>query len=155
LVVTAGLSVSVTTGSLTVTPAAPACVQIVNEPPAALAVDAPFELGVVVMDAFGNVVSQYGGDLTVTLERDPGGGWLEGTLTIAVTQGYAEFSDLIVIKAGISRVVKVTGASLTPAKTTAFDVTPRERPSLRWSARPIGSMVAATKTGRGRPGRRA
>jgi hypothetical protein len=154
-VVTAGLSVSMTTGPVVVAPAAPARAVIFDEPPAALAVDAPIGLGVVVVDAFGNVVSQYSGDLTVSPERDPGGAWLEGTLTIAVSQGYAEFSDLTVTRAGMGRVIKVRGAGLAPVKTTAFDVTPRGRPSLRSNARLPRGMAAAIKIGRGRPARRA
>jgi hypothetical protein len=153
LVVTAGGGVSVTTGSIAVTPAAPVRVVVVSEPPASVTVDAPFGLGVVVEDAFGNVVPSYSGDLTLTLERDPGGAWLEGTLTIAVSQGYASVSNLTVIRAGAGRVIKVTGAGLAPAKTTAFDVIRAERPSLKSSARLQHGTEAVIKTGRVRPRR--
>ncbi len=41
------------------TPAAPVRLAVVTEPPVRTEVDAPFGLGVVVEDAYGNVVTSY------------------------------------------------------------------------------------------------
>jgi hypothetical protein len=56
-VAAAGGSLSVTTGPLAVTPAAPVRVVVLNDPSGVEAIDSPFAVGVSVMDAFGNVVS--------------------------------------------------------------------------------------------------
>lgn len=135
-------------------PAAPVRVVVVSEPTAGVQVNADFGIGVAVVDDFGNVVSSYSGDVSAVLERDPRGGLLAGTLTLAVSQGYAEFSDLSVKKAGVDRVIRITAAGLRPARTSTFDVTSTVHASVKSSARLPRDHRAAVNTDRDRVRRR-
>jgi hypothetical protein len=154
LTVTAGGTVHVTTGSFSVAPAAPARVAVFTEPPAGMLVNAAFGIGAAVVDQYGNVVPSYTGVLTAVLEKDPRGGLLAGTLTVTVTQGYAEFSDLSVIKACSGRFIKISGSGLAAGKTTAFDVTNGEHARVDSSARLPHLRSAVEVTARHRRPRR-
>ena len=153
LTVTAGGTVQVTTDSFTVVPARPARVAVFTEPPTGILVDAAFGIGVAVVDQYGNVVPWYTGDLTAVLEKNARG-LLTGTLTVAVTQGQAEFSELSAIKAFSGRFIRITGSGLAAGKTTAFDVTDGEHASLKSSARAPHPQPAVKAAARHRPSRR-
>jgi len=56
---------------------------------------------VAVVDPFGNVVTSDNSDtVTLTIGTNPGGGTLNGTLTLTVSNGVAIFSDLSIDLAG-------------------------------------------------------
>src|SRR6202042_2553587 len=113
---------STTTGVLEVTPAATQLLETIP-PPASVIAGSSFGLTVSVEDAFGNVVPDFDGNVTVGLASDPDGGNLGGTLTVTAVNGEAIFTGLSLNKAGGYTLV-VTSGLLTDATTDRLSVTP-------------------------------
>jgi hypothetical protein len=80
-----------------------------------------------VVDQFGNVVTNYGGSVTLSIGTDPSGGAAtlssaSGMLTMNFSGGVATFSDLSIDLAGTGYTLDATSGSLTAADSTAFNV---------------------------------
>ena len=89
---TSGSLIAVTTNPIDVTPAAPAKLEVLVQPPANMVAGADFGLGIVVEDAYGNLATQFTGNVSIALSNDPGGAPLSGgPLTVAATAGVANF----------------------------------------------------------------
>lgn len=101
----------------------PTQLEIVTEPPSDVAPGSPFTVRVAVEDAAGNLMPGEQGSVTISIGINPGAGTLGGTLTEPITDGYATFSDLTLDTPGNGYTLTASGGSLTPATTTAFDVT--------------------------------
>ncbi len=112
------------TTSVGVTPAAPAQLVIPAGPPPTLAAGSPFGLAVSVEDVYGNLVTGYGGEVTVGLVGGPDGAALGGVLTVPASGGVATFGGLDVTESGSGYAIAATGAGLTAATTSAFTLTP-------------------------------
>ena len=102
-----------TTTSVGVTPAAPAQLVIPAGPPPTLAAGSPFGLAVSVEDVYGNLVTGYGGEVTVGLAGEPDGVALGGVLTVPAIGGMATFGGLDVTESGSGYTIAATGAGLT------------------------------------------
>ena len=113
-----------TTTSVGVTPAAPAQLVMPAGPPPTLAAGSPFGLAVSVEDAYGNLVTGYGGEVTVGLAGGPDGVALGGVLTVPASGGVATFGGLDVTESGSGYTIAATGAGLTAAASNEFTVTP-------------------------------
>ena len=77
-----------------------------------------------VVDAFGNVETDDNSDtITLSIGANPGGGTLGGTLTVAVVNGIATFSDLSIDQAGDGYTLHAATAGLADADSAAFAIT--------------------------------
>jgi hypothetical protein len=95
-------------------------------------------------DAGGRVVSSFGGDITVSLQANPGGATLSATVT--AVNGVASFSGLEVDKAaqGYVFVGTVSGDSLRKDTSTSFDVVPGPASKLVFTVEPMDTRAGAT-----------
>jgi hypothetical protein len=116
------LTAAITSG-ISVTPAAASKLVITTEPPSSVAAGVEFGLAVTVEDAYGNVVTGFTGSVTIALGNNPGGSTLGGTLTVAVVDGVATFSNLTLNNPGTGYTLTVRSSGLTRATTNAFNVT--------------------------------
>jgi hypothetical protein len=82
------------------------------------AVMAPVEI--TVLDSATNVVTSFGGDVSVSLSANPAGGTLSGTTTRAAASGVATFDDLSIDKAGVG--YRLAATSAVDATSGPFDV---------------------------------
>jgi hypothetical protein len=80
---------------------------------------------VAVVDQFGNVVTGDNSDtVTLAIGNNPSGGTLSGTLTVAVVNGIATFSDLSIDQAGYGYTLHATvGGSLPDIDSDPFSIT--------------------------------
>ena len=88
-----------------------------------VAVGAPFSASVSVVDGYGDVDSSYNGNVTLALGANPGNATLGGTVTVAATNGVANFSGLTLNKLGTGYTLTATNANFPSITTTAFNVT--------------------------------
>jgi plastocyanin len=75
-----------------------------------------------VLDASANLVPGARNAVTVSLEPNPGGASLSGSVTANAVNGVASFSDLAVSKAGTDYTLIASAPGLTDATSTSFDV---------------------------------
>lgn len=133
----AGLT-SATTSNFIVTPA-PATQLAFFPPSGNVLTSTPFSLQVAAEDPFGNIDPTFTGSVALALTNNPGGATLGGTLTVAVSQGVANFTGLTLNKSAVGYVLQATGTGLTTARTFPFDVTNDE---LVVTTAPPGSITA-------------
>ena len=67
--------------------------------------------------------TNFSGSVSVALSNNPGGATLGGTLTLTAQAGVATFSNLTLDKAGTGYTLQASSNGLTPATTSAFNVT--------------------------------
>src|SRR5439155_221175 len=95
---------------------------------------------VTALDALGNVVSSFTGDVTMVLGANPTGATLGGTTRVAAVDGVASFASLSINKAGTYTLTASASASgLTSATSDPFDITPGPPP-------PTGDLTVTTAT---------
>jgi hypothetical protein len=133
---------SADTTPVVVTPAAPSQIVLLAGPPSSLSASERFGLTVGVEDAFGNLASGYGGDVTIRLAGGPAGASLGGTLTEPASGGVATFSGLGLSEAGSGYVIAAASGSLPTVQSTAFDVTPTAPAKLVITQPPSATLVA-------------
>lgn len=75
------------------------------------------------LDASGNVVAAYHGNVTVSIGANPSGGTLTGTRTVAAANGVANFANLRIDKPGRGYTLVATATGLTSVTSAGFDVT--------------------------------
>jgi hypothetical protein len=80
---------------------------------------------VAVVDQFGNIVTSDNSDtITLSLNPNPSGGMLRGTLTVTVVNGIATFNDLSIDLVGDGYTLHARVAGLMDADSAAFSITP-------------------------------
>ncbi|HET7250071.1 MAG TPA: hypothetical protein VFI79_09515 [Gemmatimonadales bacterium] len=72
-------------------------------------------------DAAGNTVTSFGGNVTMSITVNPGGGTLSGTTTVAAASGVALFSDLSINKVGTGYRLLATSGSISNSS-AAFSI---------------------------------
>lgn len=104
-----------------VTPAAASALAFSVEPSAA-AVGEPLlpPVAVTALDAFGNVATDFTGNVTIALGSNPGGATLGGTLAVAAVAGVATFADLTLDAAGSGYTLLASASGLSGASSAAF-----------------------------------
>jgi len=132
---------SATTSSFTVTPLAAS--QLIASAPGTALTNAPFSLTVNAEDEYGNIDTNFSGNVTVALGSNPSGATLGGTLTVAAVSGVATFSNLTVNKMDSGYTLKATSSGLTSSTTTAFDVSDQ----LVVTTQPPASVAAGSQFG--------
>ncbi len=92
-----------------------------------------------VQDAFGNLVTTATDSVILTINDNPGGGSLWGTLTIAAVSGVATFSDISIDKAGSGYTLDATSTGLTTATSAGFNITVGPATQLVYSVEPTNA----------------
>ena len=162
--VSGGFASSVST-AITVAAAPPSRLVITAGPNGSVDAGRPFLIGVVAVDAFGNVASGFDGTVTAGLDSNRRRSPLRGTLSARADGGQASISDATLTKTGKSYAITITSNGLTPAATSVFSVTkagragagaaaaPRGSRSVAWRARGQPPVRAGSRPGRGSSGR--
>jgi hypothetical protein len=127
---------------IAVTPSAPAQLAISAEPPSTVTAGNQFGLSVSVEDAYGNLETGYGGEVTLGLVGGPANAVLGGTLTGTATGGVAAFSGLELTEAGQGYAIEAASDGLRNARSGAFEVTAATPAGLVVS-QPISTSVIA------------
>jgi hypothetical protein len=99
---------SIATGSFAVAPAAPSQLVITSQPPSSVTVGQSFGLTVAVEDQYGNVATEYNGDVMAS----SGGAALGGTTTVAAVRGIATFTNLTLNQAGSGLSLQISAPGL-------------------------------------------
>ena len=120
----------VTTSDINVTRASTTQLVVMTQPPGSVIAGSGIGLVIAAEDSFGNVDQSFGGSVTVALADNPGGGTLDGTLTVTASQGIATFSGLTLDQAGSGYTLQAINFGLTATMTGAFNVTPG--PAANW-----------------------
>jgi len=98
---------------------------------------------VAVLDAVGNTVTSFTGNVTVAIGANPVGGALSGTTTVAAIAGVATFSDLNIDRVGSGYSLFVTAPGLTSATSTLFDIAPNVATTLDFTVPPVTTTAGA------------
>ena len=75
-------------------------------------------------DNAGNIALGFTGNITITIGRNPSGGVLTGTATIAAVNGVATFGDVRIDKTGTGYTLVAKADGLLDGETQAFNVIP-------------------------------
>jgi hypothetical protein len=102
---------------------------VTTQPPASVTPGDGFGLVVSAEDPLGNVDPTFRGTVTLVLANGPAGQSLDGTLTVAASQGVAVFSGLSLSQAADGYTVQAVSNGLTSAITAAIDVMPPITPT--------------------------
>jgi hypothetical protein len=147
LIASGGTLSAATTSSTTIVAATAAQWVITTQPPASVAVGAPFGLVVTAEDGFGNVNTSFNSGVTLTLGSNPGAATLGGTVTGNATSGVATFTGLTLNQAGAGYTLIASGSGLSAATTSPFSVTSGAATQLVVTTQPPGSVIAGTAFG--------
>ena len=135
--------VEVTTNTITVTASAAANLVVTAQPPSSVTAGVGFGMVVATEDAFGNIVTNFVGNVTVTLPHTSG--VLGGTLTEFAADGVASFTGLTLSKvntiANPSYALQVTGG-LISATTSGITVTAAAASQLVLTSQPPAIVAA-------------
>jgi hypothetical protein len=142
----AGLA-GATTAEFSVVPAAPARLVITLEPGAIVTAGSAFGLGVSVEDAFGNLVTGFGGQVGVSLTAGPPGAAVSGQTIVTASRGTASFSGLMIVKSGADDVLEVAADGVGTTSTNTFRVVPAAASQLVVIDRPSNTLVAGQPFG--------
>ena len=113
LTASSGALLAATTSPIDVAAAPATQLAITIQPPATVTAGSGFGLVVSAEDAFGNVDPTFGGNVTVALLNNLGGGTLGGTTTVTASNGVATFANLILDKAAAGDTLQAfSGSSL-------------------------------------------
>ena len=141
---TSGGLTSATTNAFSVMPAAASILVIRDQPTTSVIAGMPFDVALVADDQFGNLASQFTGNISVAFKTNTGSTLL-GTLNKNATLGMADFSDLILQTAAKGYMIQATSAGLTSNPVTAsFEVLPAAVAKLVVTNQPPGSVTAGS-----------
>jgi hypothetical protein len=134
-------SLTATSGSFTISPAAASKLVLATAPGATTAGKAISPAVVVdIEDAYGNIVTTNTSSVTISLAGSPVGATLTGTTTVAAKAGVAAFSNLVLTKAG-SYTTKAADGSLTAVTSTAFTVAAATASKVIFTTSPTSGSV--------------
>jgi hypothetical protein len=135
----------VTSSPFDITPG-PAAELVFSVQPVATSDSAPITPAVKVTarDAFGNIATQFAGNVTVTIGTNPGAGTLSGNKTLAATNGVATFSDLSINNIGVGYTLAASAADLTGITSDPFDIIASAASKLAFSIQPSTAIAGAT-----------
>jgi predicted chitinase len=99
-----------------------AATQLLLKAPSAGLANRAFNLTVDAADPFGNLDSNFNGDVTLSLANNPNAATLGGTLTMQALAGEAHFTALTIDKPGAGYSLRAAATGLTPGATAGFDI---------------------------------
>jgi len=94
-----------------------------------------------VLDAAGNLVPSFAGNVSVALGNNPGGSTLGGTTTAAVTSGVATFSTLTLDKSSNGYWLTATATGLSTATSNSFNITAASATQLVFGTDPATTVA--------------
>ena len=97
-----------------------------------------------VQDAGGNTVTSATDAITLTLDANPGGATLSGTLTVNAVNGVATFPGLSLDKVGTGYTLAASASGLTGATSPAFDILTGGANRLVFITPPTNRVVGQT-----------
>ncbi len=109
------------TNSFNVAPAAASQLVVTTQPPAGVSVGNTFGLVVSALDPYGNVDTNFGGSVAVSLSNNSGGGTLGGTRSVTAQNGVAAISDLTLNAPGTGYFLEGSSTGLTNAISDTFE----------------------------------
>jgi hypothetical protein len=122
---TSGSLTPATTNPIAVTPAAATKLEVSIQPPTTMTSGALFGLAITALDQFGNVATEFNGNVTIALSNNPGNATLSGPLTATATAGVANFHAYITTTVPASGyTLQATSSGLTPVTTGPIQVLP-------------------------------
>ncbi|MGH6690797.1 MAG: beta strand repeat-containing protein, partial [Gammaproteobacteria bacterium] len=122
---TSGALTATTSTAFTITPGAATQLSFTAQPTNTTAGSSVTPaVQVTARDAQGNTVTGFTGNVTVSIEANPGGGTLAGTKQVAAVAGVATFSTLSIDKVGTGYTLLAASAGLVTASSAAFAITP-------------------------------
>jgi len=127
--------------SITISHAAAAKVAFTSQPPASTASGTSFGAVVTVQDAAGNTVTGNTSQVSVALTT-ANGATLNGTKSVAASNGVATFSGLSIAKAG-SYSLTATDGALNSAVSSSFTIAPGPATHIVFAAQPGNSLAGA------------
>jgi len=142
----AGYTLQFTTSSLVatstafnITPGAVATLAFAEQPASTVAgmVIAP-AVQIAARDSFGNTVTGFTGNVTISIANNPAGGTLSGAATVAAVAGVATFSNLSINKIGASYTLQAGSGTFTAAS-APFSVMPATASQLALTTQPSAS----------------
>jgi len=111
-------------GVLTVIPGPADHLEFIQQPTSA-DVNAPITPAITVgiADSFGNILTSLNGtDIIISIENNPGGGVLSGTLTQPTASGVSTFNDLSIDAPGTGYTLRAESAGVSPAISNPFNI---------------------------------
>ena len=113
----------VTSTAFNITPAGVALLAFIEQPASTVAGTAITPaVRVAARDSLGNTVTDFTGNVTISIASNPGGGTLSGAATVAAVAGVATFPNLSINKIGASYTLQA-GSGVFTATTAPFSVT--------------------------------
>src|SRR4029077_13283302 len=97
-------------------------------------------------DAFDNTATGFTGNVTVSLDANPGGGTLSGTTTVAAVNGVAAFGNLSINRTGSGYTLGAPPAGPSGATSNPFDIIPASATRLVFTVQPSNATAGAALT---------
>lgn len=97
---------------------------------------------VAAQDAFGNLVTTFSNNVAMSINVNPGGATLGGTLTKAAVSGIATFSTLDLSAAGTGYQLRAAAGGLADGLSALFDVIPSTATGLFFDIQPPANTTA-------------
>jgi hypothetical protein len=101
---------------------------------------------VAVLDVFGNTVTTFTGDVTLSIGANPGGAVLSGTTTTAAVAGVATFADVSLDRSGTGYTLTATALGLSSVTSISFDVAAGAATQLAFTVQPTNTDTGAAIT---------
>ena len=98
---------------------------------------------VTVEDTLGNTVTTAINQITIAIGTNPSSGTLSGTAQVNAVAGVATFSTLSINKSGNGYTLGATATALTPAASSAFNVTAGIASKLAFAAEPVNTVAGS------------
>jgi len=136
-----GALTTAVSSSITISHGAAAKLVFTSQPPASVATGTGFGAVVTVQDAAGNAVTGNSSQVSVALTT-ANGATLNGTKTVAASNGVATFSGLSVAQIG-SYSLTATDGALASATSSAFAITPGAAASIVFTTQPVNPLAGA------------
>src|SRR5438552_1110536 len=96
------------------------------------------------LDALGNLVPSFTGNVSIAPGTNPGGATFSGTTPVAALGGVATFYDLSLNKTGTGYTLTASGSGFAPVTSTAFDIIPGTTTQLAFTVQPSNTVAGAT-----------
>ena len=128
-------------GTFSVQIASPTQLVVTDQPTSPVTAGATFVVSVSLENAQDQVQTGYSGTVTIALPSSSGGATLGGTLTVNVSQGVANFSDLTLDKAGTGYTLQVTSSGLPGVTAGPFGVSPAAASQLIVTTQPTSPVT--------------
>ncbi len=101
---------------------------------------------VAALDAAGNTVTGFTGNVTMAIGANPGAAVLSGTTTVAATNGIATFTTLSINKSGTGYTLAATAAGLTGETSAPFVIIPGSAIQLAFTVQPSPATAGTSIT---------